>query len=65
VAQELAQWTPLAERVEQTLFADGTKVLADFSEERLWVNGQEVLPPSVFADTKAAAEKRSIPSCVN
>ncbi len=49
VTQELSQWEHLAEQVERTRFADGTEVVADFNEERLTVNGKEVVRPEALA----------------
>jgi hypothetical protein len=48
VTQRLTHWEALADQVEQTRFEDGTEVVADFHDERLWVNGQELARPAVF-----------------
>jgi hypothetical protein len=48
VTQELTHWAPLADQVEQTRFADGTEVVADFREGRLTVNGKPVERPTAL-----------------
>lgn len=42
VAEEMTDWQRLGDKVEQTTFADGTVVVADFENETLTVNGEDV-----------------------
>lgn len=42
VAEEMSDWRRLGDKVEQTAFADGTVVVADFATETLTVNGEQV-----------------------
>lgn len=48
VTQELTHWKALANRVESTRFADGTEVVADFNENRLTVNGEDIRCPAAL-----------------
>jgi hypothetical protein len=48
VTQPLDSWQRLAPGVEQTRFADGTEVVADFSRQRLRVNGKSVPRPAAL-----------------
>ncbi len=50
VTEELTDWRHLAEGVEQTRFADGTEVVADFPARQLRVNGVEVAMPPALGD---------------
>jgi len=49
VTQQLVSWKRLAPAVEETTYADGTHVLADFGNERLTVNGKDVPRPLIFS----------------
>jgi len=49
VTQELVAWQRLDDGVEQTAFADGTAVVADFNDDRLTVNGKEIERPAALA----------------
>jgi hypothetical protein len=48
VTQPITDWKRLAAGVEQTRFADGAEVVADFNEQRLSVNGEEISRPSAL-----------------
>jgi len=50
ISQEMTGWQRLAEKVEQTTFADGTQVTADFEQGRLTVDGEEITCPNVLSN---------------
>lgn len=50
VTQRLTHWASFADQVEQTRFADGTEVVADFKERRLTVNGKDVACPPALEE---------------
>jgi len=45
-AEELTEWSAPADGVQQTRFADGTEVVADFNAQRLTVNGEPIERPA-------------------
>ncbi len=47
-AEELTDWKRLGEEAEQTTFADGTVVMADFKEMKLAVDGKPVRRPEAL-----------------
>ncbi len=47
VTERLTSWRRLADGIEETTFADGTSVHANFSERRLKINGKEILAPAL------------------
>ncbi|CAN5453486.1 hypothetical protein BH09VER1_BH09VER1_36250 [soil metagenome] len=49
VTEQLVSWRRLATKVEETTFGDGTKVVADFANGHLTVNGKDVPRPEVLA----------------
>jgi hypothetical protein len=48
VTEELTDWRLLADGVQQTTFADGTQVMADFNKHDLLVDGKRVEMPRAF-----------------
>ena len=50
--QSLCSWAQVADGVQETRFADGTVVTADFKSSTLLVNGQPVERPSGLTDDK-------------
>ena len=48
VTEELTGWRRLADNVEQTRYADGVEVTADFAKNELLVNGKVVKAPRVL-----------------
>lgn len=53
VSEPLVDWQQLGEHAQKTRFGDGTEVTADFEEQRLWVNGEEIRPPQHAANPAA------------
>lgn len=49
VTEELTDWRLLADGVQQTRYADGTAVTADFNHQELLVNGKRVARPRAFS----------------
>ncbi len=51
ITTEMTAWEMTADNVEQTTYADGTEVVADFNENKLLVNGDNVACPPALAPT--------------
>jgi hypothetical protein len=45
IPEQLVSWKKCADGVEETQFADGTEVQADFASARLIINGQTISKP--------------------
>lgn len=52
VREPLVRWQRLDDQVEETQFADGTIVLADFASGKLQVNGEDIPQPAAFQNAK-------------
>jgi len=50
IPEQLVSWKKCADGVEETQFADGTEVSADFSTGRLAINGQQIPKPHCYPD---------------
>lgn len=48
VTEAITDWKRIAPGVEQTRFADGTEVLADFNQQELTVNGEKIERPEAL-----------------
>lgn len=49
VTQQIVSWKRLDTKVEETTFADGTHVVADYAAGRLAVNGKDIPKPAAFS----------------